>query len=131
MSLFKFAMTAGVVAMVLAGTACSDGATAEAKKDAATAADKTKALAGDLSAKTGAAASEAGAEVTDGWITTKVKAKFADEKLLEGNKISAETTNKVVSLRGSVLSRAAKDRAVAIAHGTEGVKGVVDLLVVE
>jgi osmotically-inducible protein OsmY len=113
MSLFKCLMAAGVVGIVLAGSACSGDAAAETKKNAS------------------AAASSAGAEVTDGWITAKVKAKFADETLLEGNKISVETNSHVVSLRGSVLSSAAKDRALVIARGTEGVTRVADLLVVE
>ena len=142
MNTWKFLMTAGVVGAALAGSACSDRATADTKKAAGETAaftrdvaqqtvSATKAIAGDISDRSGAAASSTGAEFSDGWITTKVKAKFADEKLLEGNKISVETENHVVSLRGTVLSSAAKTRAVAIARGTERVTGVADMLVVE
>ena len=88
-------------------------------------------MAGDLSDKSAAAASSTGAEVTDGWIATTIKAKFADETALEGSKISVETDDHVVSLRGTVLSAAGRTRAVTIARGTERVTRVVDLLVVE
>jgi osmotically-inducible protein OsmY len=42
-----------------------------------------------------------------------------------------DTTNHVVTLKGSVRSSAARSRAVAIAAGTEGVTRVVDQLVVK
>ena len=113
MRALKYLMTAGAIGIVLAVSACSDKAAAETKRDAQ------------------AAAVSAGAQVTDGWITTKIKAKFADETLLEGNKISVETDDHVVSLRGTVLSSDAKARAIAIARGTERVTRVIDLLVVE
>ena len=142
MNVMKFLMTAGVIGVALAGSACSDKATADTKKAAGETAaatkdvaqqtvSTTKEIASDISEKGGAAASSTAAEFSDGWITTKVKAKFADEKLLEGNKVSVETDNHVVSLRGTVLSSAARTRAVSIARGTERVTGVVDLLVVE
>lgn len=142
MNTWKFLMTAGVVCLALSSSACSDTATADTKKAAGETAaftkdvaqqtvSTTKAIAGDISEKSGAAAASTGAEFSDGWITTKVKAKFADEKVLEGNKISVETENHVVSLRGTVLSSAARTRAVAIARGTERVTSVVDMLVVE
>jgi osmotically-inducible protein OsmY len=111
----KYLMAAGVVGIALAGAACSDKATAETK---------------NAVEKSAAVASSTGAEVTDSWITAKIKAKFADETALEGSKISVETDDHVVSLRGTVLSDAGKARAVAIARGTERVTRVVDRLVV-
>jgi hyperosmotically inducible protein len=71
------------------------------------------------------------AAVTDGWITTKLKAKFADETMLKGSDINVDTTDHVVTLSGAVPSATAKSRAVEIADGTEGVKRVVNRLVVK
>jgi osmotically-inducible protein OsmY len=76
------------------------------------------------------AATATGAAVSDGWITTKLKAKFADEVGLKGSDITVDTKAHVVTLTGTVLSTTARTRAVEIANGTEGVKRVVDGLVV-
>ena len=75
--------------------------------------------------------SSTGEAITDGWITTKLKAKFSDEKLLKDSKITVETSDRVVTLQGTVSTDAAKRRAVTIANGTEGVLRVVDKLVVK
>jgi hyperosmotically inducible protein len=104
----------------------------DASKDAARAtADKTREIAGDVAEKSKDLALATGATVTDGWVTTKVRAKFADEAVLEHSNISVETTNHVVTLTGTVHSSTARSRAVAIAAGTEGVTRVVDQLVVK
>jgi hyperosmotically inducible protein len=86
--------------------------------------DKTASVAKEVASATGAA-------VTDGWITTKVKAKITDETVLNGSDITVETDDHVVTLKGAVRSRASKDRALEIARGTEGVARVVDQLVVQ
>ena len=72
-----------------------------------------------------------GEAITDGWITTKVSAKFVDEKLLKGSNINVDTEDHVVTLKGTVGSDAAKARAVEIAGNTEGVVRVVNQLVVK
>lgn len=105
-------------------------------------ADKTKDIAGKTAEKTGEIAGkvasktkevgEATAEaVTDGWITTKIKAKFADEKVLDGSHISVDTNNYVVTLKGTVTSAAGKAKAESIAVGTKGVTRVVNQIVVK
>lgn len=107
-------------------------ATAVVAKDVArTTADKTTEIAGDVAQKSQEVASATGAAVTDGWITTKVKAKFSDETSLKGSHITVDTDDRVVTLRGTVLSAAAKKQAAAIARGTERVRRVVNFLVVE
>jgi hyperosmotically inducible protein len=135
-------MTAMLAGLALAGPACTDDAKAEAKKEAGTALDATKAGADKVLAAT-KKAGEAGADsakdaaaatgvlVTDSWITTKVKAKIADEIVLERSDINVETTDRVVTLKGRVPSRAAQTRALEIARGTEGVARVVNQLVVK
>ena len=123
----------------LAGPACTDKAVDEPGTRAASmppkrsdkaieatkkAGDKTASVAKEVASATGAA-------VTDGWITTKVKAKITDETVLNGSDITVETDDHVVTLKGAVRSRASKDRALEIARGTEGVARVVDQLVVQ
>ena len=102
----------------------------KAKEIAVTTADKTKEIAVGAGSATQDAISTTGEVITDGWITTKVKAKFVDETVLEGSDIDVDTNSHVVTLKGRVPSNAAKSRAAAIALGTEGVTRVVNDLVV-
>src|SRR4029453_11072102 len=67
---------------------------------------------------------------TDSGITTAVKTKFAADDTVKASKIDVDTKDKVVTLRGDVQSDAARDRAVEIARATDGVRDVVDILVV-
>jgi hyperosmotically inducible protein len=92
--------------------------------------DKTKEIAGKIADKSEDVASATGEAITDGWITTKVSAKFVDETLLKGSSINVDTNNHVVTLKGTVGSDAAKARAAAIARGTKGVTRLVNQLVV-
>lgn len=63
--------------------------------------------------------------VKDSVITTKIKAKLAQEKVSSLGDIKVDTDNAgVVFLSGDVSSKEDADKAVAIAQGTEGVKSV-------
>ena len=63
--------------------------------------------------------------VKDSIITTKVKAKLAEEKLSSLVHIKVDTDNKgVVWLSGTARTQSDADKAVAIARGTEGVSSV-------
>jgi hyperosmotically inducible periplasmic protein len=63
-------------------------------------------------------------EVTDSWITSKLKiALFADSRV-EGHEVHVVTNSRVVTLRGKVASAEAKTAAGEIAKGSEHVKGV-------
>ena len=103
----------------------------KAKEIAGETADKTREIAGEIADKSKEVVSATGEVITDGWITTKVTAKFADEKILKDSKINVDTSNRVVTLKGTVPSAAAKSRAATIARGTEGVVSVVDQLTVK
>lgn len=100
------------------------------KEIAGATADKTKEIAVAVGSKTKEVVSTTGEAITDGWITTKVSAKFVDETLLKDSNINVDTNNHVVTLKGPVTSDAAKARAAAIAGSTEGVTRVVNQLVV-
>ena len=67
--------------------------------------------------------------VQDSVITTKVKAKLADEKMSSLAHISVDTDRKgAVVLSGNVRSQDAADKAVSIARATEGVTSVKSTL---
>lgn len=126
---------------VIAGSACTQKVADEATTGIATTVDKlnadsnraldaTKEGAAAVIDETQKAVSATGEAVTDGWITTKVRAAFVGETLLKGSDINVDTDNHVVTLKGTVGSDAAKARAATIAGGTEGVTRVVNQLVV-
>jgi hyperosmotically inducible protein len=63
--------------------------------------------------------------VKDSVITTKIKAKLADEKMSSLAHIKVDTDSKgVVVLSGKVRTQEEADKAVSIARETEGVKSV-------
>jgi len=122
-----------LIAAVGAGTACTQKAADAAKQGVDSALDATKAgankaidatkAAGDKTAaaaqNTADRAKDAAAAttnvVTDTWITGKLKAKFADEQVLNGSRIDIDTSKGVVTLKGTVSSAIAKACADAIA----------------
>ena len=131
MSLSKCLTVAALIGAASAFSACTDRDAEQAKKNTAVAVDAARAGAEKVAEKTKEVAEATGAAVTDGWITTKVKAKFSDETTLNGSSINVDTSDHVVTLSGAVKSGAAKTRAVEIAEGTEGVKRVVNQLIVK
>jgi hyperosmotically inducible protein len=63
--------------------------------------------------------------VKDSVITTKIKAKLAEEKMSSLVHVKVDTdANGAVVLSGKVKTQAQADKAVAIAQGTEGVTSV-------
>jgi hyperosmotically inducible protein len=69
----------------------------------------------------------AGDEVSDTWITTKVKSQFIGVDALKGSDISVDTDhNGVVTLSGTVPNETARARAIEIARATKGSRRVVD-----
>lgn len=75
-------------------------------------------------------AREIGRDVTraagDAGITAAVKAKFLADDTVKGLRIDVDTSNGVVTLNGTVSSRAEADRAMMLARNTEGVTQVID-----
>ena len=70
-----------------------------------------------------------GDDVTDAWITTKVKATLVGDKALKGAEIHVETAQKgIVVLSGYVPNNTARVRAISLAWDTKGVKKVDDEL---
>ncbi|WP_341708044.1 BON domain-containing protein [Halopseudomonas sp.] len=75
-------------------------------------------------AKAQQAADQAGAAISDAWITSKVKSSYLLSSNLSGLDISVDTKDGVVTLGGSVMSGEEKDLAVQTAKNLRGVKGV-------
>lgn len=73
--------------------------------------------------------SKATTYVKDSVITTKIKAKLAEEKMSSLANIQVDTDDKgAVVLSGKVATQAEEDKAVSIAKGTEGVSSVKSLI---
>jgi hyperosmotically inducible periplasmic protein len=70
------------------------------------------------------ATSSTGEKITDAWLLTKVKAQFVGEDALKDSDIDVDVRDRVVTLKGTVASRAGKARAAEIARATEGVTRV-------
>jgi hyperosmotically inducible protein len=75
-------------------------------------------------AKTKAVASNAKHEVSDSWITTKVKSELFADSLTKGFDVKVVTTKGVVVLSGSLPNEDAVKRAKELAEKVDGVKSV-------
>lgn len=67
---------------------------------------------------------KSGAYVDDSWITTKVKSEMIANNDVAARNISVNTTKGVVTLTGTAATAQEANKAVEIARGIEGVKGV-------
>jgi len=85
---------------------------------------------GKAADKTAEATAKAADKTTDAGVTTRVKASFTGEKLLQDTAIDVETADRVVTLRGTVGSNEARMRAGELASRVDGVTKVVNNLVV-
>ena len=64
--------------------------------------------------------------VDDTWITTKVKARFVEDKQVSAANIHVKTVNGVVELTGTAKSMDEASKAVSLARGIEHVKSVTN-----
>lgn len=78
--------------------------------------------------KAGETADNIGDATKDAALTAAVKSKFLADTKISGLKIDVDTRLGVVTLNGTVPTAAEKQRAVAVAKETDGVKKVVDNL---
>ena len=73
-------------------------------------------------------ARDAVSAVKDGWLLMKIHAEMVDEPTLSGSDINVDVDKGVVTLKGTVRSEAGRERAIAVAKSSEGVKNVIDQL---
>jgi osmotically-inducible protein OsmY len=78
--------------------------------------------------KAGEESSTAGNVIPDATVTAAVKSKYLADEEISGLDVHVETVNGKVTLRGTVPSKHAEERAVSIAKNTNGVKEVVSRL---
>ena len=70
----------------------------------------------------------AGTQVDDAAITAKVKAKLAADGDINPFNIDVDTNEGVVTLQGRVAKEEARTKAEQLAHDTEGVRRVINLV---
>jgi hyperosmotically inducible protein len=68
---------------------------------------------------------------SDGSLTAKIKAKMALDDMVRARDISVSTTDGVVTVSGTVHSKAERERALQLAKETKGVRQVLDKTALE
>ena len=104
---------------------------AEIRDKAAAARDKAAADWPKAKEQAKTAADRVGKEISDTWITTKVQSMYFLDREVKGMDINVTTNAGVVTLEGTADTDAARKKAIADAKSIEGVKQVVDKLVVK
>jgi hyperosmotically inducible periplasmic protein len=119
--------------VVPAARSAADRAEDKAGK-AADKADRAKDKADDraekVANKSQARADRAGNDISDAWITTKVQSKYYVDTDVRGLNIDVTTNGGVVTLTGKVATEAERNKALALAKSTDGVKQVIDKLTI-
>jgi hyperosmotically inducible periplasmic protein len=113
-----------------------DGRSGQAERDAvATAgragAERARDVAAQVGEKTAQAAKTAGEALSDGSLTAKIKAKMALDDTVKALDLNIDTVDGVVTVRGKVRTSSERERALALARETNGVRRVVDQVKVE
>jgi hyperosmotically inducible protein len=103
----------------------------EVREEAREAAGAAKELGRDAQTKAGEAVDRTGAALTDAAVTSAVKAKLLADTAVSGLKIDVDTKDGVVTLNGTVATKAEADRAISVARESDGVKRVVSNLRIE
>lgn len=107
------------------------GRAPQAERDAVatagrTGAERAREVASQVGQKTAEAAKTAQEVLSDGSLTAKIKAKMALDDTVKALNLNIDTLDGVVTVAGTVRTTAERDRALALARETTGVKRVVD-----
>jgi hyperosmotically inducible protein len=94
-------------------------------------AERAKEVGAEISDKTAAAAKQAKEALSEGALTAKIKAKMALDDTVKALNLDVDTVNGVVTVSGKVRSKAERDRALALARETDGVRQVIDRTTLE
>lgn len=103
----------------------------EVRSGAREAAQDAREAGAEIRERTGNAADATRRAVTDGALTSKIKAKMALDDTVRALQIDVDTSNGVVTLTGTIRSEAERQRALALARETDGVSQVVDRLAIK
>lgn len=90
--------------------------------------ERARERAAEIGEKAAVATKKIEDNLAEAGLTTKIKAKMALDDTLKARAIDVSTEGSTVTVSGSVPSRAAHDRAIALARETAGVSVVVDHL---
>lgn len=101
-----------------------DPANTARSRDSVDTYEKRSTTASAAGSKSGSGGSRSDQPVKDTEITTKVKAKFVEDKTVSAMDIHVKTVNGVVQLTGNAKSKDEASKAAEIARATEGVKSV-------
>lgn len=93
--------------------------------------DRAREAGAEVGEKVATGTAQAQRALSDGSLTTKIKAKMALDDTVRAAAIDVDTDGTVVTLSGRVGSDAERTKAVQLARETEGVTSVVDRLVVQ
>jgi hyperosmotically inducible periplasmic protein len=118
--------TAMLASLALLAAGCD-----QPNRSAETAGQKIDRATDKMAANTKEAATKTANAADDAAVTTKVKAALFAEPGLKTLQINVDTKDAVVTLEGTVDSDTLRQRAVQIATSTNGVRQVVDKLVVK
>jgi len=80
--------------------------------------------------KTKDGVSKTGEVMTDAWVTTRIHERFVGVDALKDSDINVGTSDHIVTLKGTVMSRTGRTKAGSVALGTEGVRRVVNRLTI-
>ena len=90
--------------------------------------DSAREAGAEVGERAGTAAIQAKTALEDGALTAKIKSKMALDDTIQFTRIDIDTTDRVVTLTGTVDTDAQRQRALQLARETEGVQKVVDRL---
>ena len=114
-------LVVSALAIVVAATACN-------RRDADPNAQRSAEQGVRTSDQVKAAASKAGHQLADSWLTTKIQAQYFADDDIKARHINVSTRDGVVTLTGFVEGPPQRDLAVQIARTTDGVRQVNDQL---
>lgn len=104
------------------------GAVATAGREGA---ERAREVGAQIKERTAQAAQQAKEALGDGALTAKIKAKMGLDDTVKALNLDVDTVDGVVTVSGRVRSKAERDRALALARETDGVRQVVDRMTLE
>jgi hyperosmotically inducible protein len=111
----------GALALAISVSACQNSTSqAELKQKTAETADRIKTQ-----------SVKVGEQLEDGWLATRIQAKFVGDREIKARDIKVSANDGVVTMTGRVLNESEHQLALTLAKNTDGVKQVVDNLDVE
>jgi hyperosmotically inducible protein len=93
--------------------------------------DYTEDMAREARERAAKSSESIGDSLDDAWIHTKIRSKLLGQGEFPGGSLNVDVKNNVVTLRGTVATKADRTKAEQIARTTEGVKSVRNQLVIK